>query len=175
MSRDERGVVRGIRIERVIDAPRELVFEAWTKPEHLLRWWAPRGCSTPACTVDLRPGGKLHYCMRMPDGRDIWGIGVYREIVAPERIVYADSFADSRGNPVLPASYGMSESHPASLVVTVTFAELGGGWTRLVLRHSMEADIPERGGAEQGWGEMLDRLAELLAEAHGRKQGPAGA
>ena len=116
----------GIVITRVFDAPRELVFAAWTRPEHLLRWWAPKGCSTPHCKVDLRPGGSFHYCMRTPEGRDIWGLGVYREIVAPERIVYVDSFADAQGNPVPPSDYGMSDGHPAETLVTVTFAEHGG-------------------------------------------------
>src|SRR3990172_7627541 len=75
-------------ITRVFAAPRGLGFAAWTQPRHLRQWWAPKGGSTPFCTVDLRPGGAFHYCMRLADGRDIWGLAVYREIVAPERIVY---------------------------------------------------------------------------------------
>ena len=74
-------------ITRVVDAPRELVFQAWTEPERLMRWWGPNGFTTPSFTVDLRVGGVLHYRMRSPDGKDYWGIGVYREIVPSERIV----------------------------------------------------------------------------------------
>lgn len=150
-----------IVITRIFDAP-ERVFKAWTDPEHLMRWWAPKGCTTPFCTVDLRPGGKFHYCMRLPDGRDIWGIGVYREIVAPSLLVYTDSFADAQGSPVPPAHYGMSASHPAEARVTMTFEEHGRK-TRLTLRHAIPVSAEERKGAEQGWSEMLERLAEALA------------
>jgi uncharacterized protein YndB with AHSA1/START domain len=91
-------------------------------------------------------------------------MGVYREIVAPARLVYADSFADAQGNPVPPAHYGMSASHPAESLVTVTFEEHAGK-TRVTLRHAIAVAVEERKGAEQGWGEMLDRLAETLANA----------
>jgi uncharacterized protein YndB with AHSA1/START domain len=153
---------REIIITRVLNAPRELVFKAWTESEHLMRWWAPKGCTTPFCKIDLRPGGKFHYCMRMPEGRDIWGIGVYREIVAPSLLVYTDSFADAQGNPVPPAHYGMSASHPAETFVTVTFEEHEGK-TKLTLRHAIPVSVEEREGTEHGWIEMLDRLAEDLA------------
>ncbi|MFZ2540259.1 MAG: SRPBCC domain-containing protein [Gallionella sp.] len=155
---------REMVITRTFDAPRELVWKAWTEPGHLMRWWAPKGCTTPFCKVDLRPGGKFHYCMRLPEGRDIYGIGIYREIVAPARLVYTDSFADAQGNPVPPAHYGMSASHPAETLVTVSFEEHEGK-TRLTLRHAIPVSVEERAGTEQGWSEMLDRLAEDLAKA----------
>lgn len=154
---------REIVITRDFDAPRELVWQVWTTAEHLMRWWAPDGCTTPFCKIDLRPGGRFHYCMRMPEGREIWGVGVYREIVAPSRLVYADSFADAHGNPVPPAHYGMSAAHPAESLVTVTFDEHEGK-TRVTLRHAMPMSVEERKGTEQGWGEMLDRLAGDLAK-----------
>ncbi len=155
---------REIVITRVFDAPRHLVFKAWTEPERLVRWWGPSGFTTPSCTVDLRPGGVFHYCMRSPEGRDVWGRGVYREIIAPERIVYTDSFADAEGNPVPPAHYGMSPRHPAEMLVTVTFTEHEGK-TTVTLQHAVPESVPERSGMQQGWTEMLDRLAEELAKA----------
>ncbi len=155
---------RDLVITRIFDAPRELVFKAWTDPDHLMRWWAPKGCTTPFCKTDLHVGGVLHYCIRLPEGRDIWGIGVYREIVEPERIVYTDSFADAEGNPVPPAHYGMSSGHPAETLVTVTFDEHDGR-TKLTLRHSILAEVEERDGIQQGWTEMFDRLAAELAKA----------
>jgi uncharacterized protein YndB with AHSA1/START domain len=151
-------------ITRVFPAPRALVFKAWTEPERLAQWWAPNGCSTPFCTVDLRPGGRFHFCMRLPEGREVWALGIYREIVVPERIVYTDSFADADGNPVPPAHYGMSPGHPVQTLVTVVFADVEGG-TRVTLRHSIPESVDERKGTEQGWGEMLDRLADLLSLA----------
>ncbi len=154
-----------IVITRVFDAPRPLVYQAWSRPEHLVRWWAPQGCTTPHCTVDFRLGGKFHFCMRLPGGRDIWGLGINREIVVPQRIVYIDTFADAQGNPVPPSHYGMSAAHPAESLVTVTFDELAGK-TRLTLRHAITVTVPERGAMAQGWAEMLDRLvAELKASA----------
>jgi uncharacterized protein YndB with AHSA1/START domain len=150
-------------LTRVFDAPRSLVFQAWTDPQLLMRWWAPRGCTTPYCKVDLHPGGVFHFCMRMPEGREIWGSGVYREIVKPERIVYTDRFADAQGNPVPPSHYGMSAGHPAETLVTVTFTERAGK-TTVTLRHSLPGTFPEREGIQQGWNQMLDRLADLLPQ-----------
>lgn len=152
---------REIVITRTFDAPRELVWKAWTEAGNLMRWWAPKGITTPYCKVDLRPGGKFHFCMRTPEGRDIWGIGVYREIAAPSLLVYTDSFADAQGNPVPPAHYGMSASHPAETLVTLTLEEHEGK-TRLTLRHAIPVSVEEREGTEQGWSEMLERLAALL-------------
>jgi uncharacterized protein YndB with AHSA1/START domain len=149
-------------ITRVFDAPRDLVFKAWTEPEQLIRWWGPTGFTTPSFTVDLRVGGVLHYCMRSPEGQDYWGIGVYREIVRPERIVYTDSFADARGDPVPPSHYGMSASHPAESLVSVMFA-VQQGKTAVALRQTVPDSVQEREGMESGWTEMLGRLADDLA------------
>lgn len=151
-----------IILTRVYDAPRDLVFRAWTEPKRLTGWWAPKGFTTPACEVDLRPGGSFHYCMRSPDGQSIWGIGKYREIVAHERIVYTDAFSDAKGNVVPPSHYGMSASHPAETLVSVTFTEHEGR-TQVKLRHSIPGPVEERTAMEQGWSEMLERLAENLA------------
>lgn len=161
---------REIVMTRVFDAPRELVWKAWTEPERLMRWWAPSGFTTPFCKTDLRVGGVFHYCMRSPDGRDIWGRGVYREIAPPSLIVYTDAFADAEGNPVPPAHYGMNSGHPAETLVTVTFAEHEGK-TKLTLRHSIPQSVVERDGTQQGWTEMFDRLAEELAKAEPHQEG----
>jgi uncharacterized protein YndB with AHSA1/START domain len=163
-------VERELVITRVLDAPRSLVFKSWTEPERLMRWWAPKGFTTPFCKIDLRVGGVFHYCMRSPEGRDIWGRGVYREITPPALLVYTDAFADADGNPVPPAHYGMSSGHPADTLVTVTFAEHDGK-TTLTLRHSILESVEEREGTRQGWTEMFDRLAEDLAKAEPHQGG----
>lgn len=154
---------REMVITRVFDAPRELVFSAWTEPERLKRWWAPDGASTPFFSVDLRPGGTFVFCLRLPWG-DHWVRGVYREVVPPERIVYDSWFADAEGNPVPPAHYGLSAEHPHQTRVAVTFAERDGK-TTVTLRQALPASVPERGDTGQGWREMLDRLAAELADA----------
>jgi uncharacterized protein YndB with AHSA1/START domain len=150
-------------LTRVFNAPRRLVFEAWTRPEHLKRWWAPKGCTTPFCTVDLRVGGLFHYCIRRAEGQEVWGRGIYREIVEPERIAFVDSFADKDGNAVAPEQYGMSAGQPHESLVTVTFTEHHGK-TEVTLHHAIPASVQERADMEQGWSEMLERLAEVLGK-----------
>jgi uncharacterized protein YndB with AHSA1/START domain len=125
------------------------------------RWWGPRGFTTPACTIDFRVGGKWHLCMRSPEGKDFWCGGVYREIVAPERIVTTDAFADEHGNTVPASHYGMPGEWPEEMLVTVTLTEHGGK-TRMTLEH---AGLPAEGaGAKEGWNESFDKLAEELAK-----------
>ncbi len=151
-------------IMRTFDAPPERVFSWWINPGLLMRWWAPKGWSTPSCKVDLRPGGIFHYCMRSPEGKDFWGRGVYREIAAPQRLVYSDSFSNGEGKMVEPARYGMSYGYPSETQVTVTFAGQEGK-TRVTVLHDVPESIPERSGMQQGWTEMLERLGSELAIA----------
>lgn len=151
-------------IKRVLDAPRDLVFKAWTEPERLMCWWGPNTFTTPVVKVDLRRGGVFHYDMRSPEGRDFWGKGVYREIVKSERIVYSDSFADAEGNTVPATYYGMSADWPDETLVTVTFAGQDGK-TELTLQLSGAPAGTDRDMAVAGWGESLDRLGEYLAKA----------
>jgi uncharacterized protein YndB with AHSA1/START domain len=157
-------VEREIVITRAFDAPRDLVFEAWTEPERLMRCWGPNGFTTPFCKIELRPGGVFHCCMRSPEGRDYWCKGFYREIVEPERIVFTDFFSDEAGNLVQPAHYGMSVDWPAETLVTVMFAEHEGR-TRLTVQQTLLESVAGRSGAQQGWTESFDRLAENLAKA----------
>jgi len=160
-----RSADREIVITRVFDAPRDLVFKAWTEPERVMRWWGPNGFTTPVCKIDLRPGGVFHNCMRSPEGRDFWSKGVYREIVEPERIVCTDFFSDAEGNLVQPTHYGMSPDWPAEALVTATFAEHDGK-TKFTLRHAVgSAPASERDQCQAGWTESLDRLAGYLARA----------
>jgi uncharacterized protein YndB with AHSA1/START domain len=151
----------GITITRVFDAPRDLVWKAWTDPEHLKRWWGPKNFTAPVSKIDLRVGGKYLSCMRGPDGKDYWSTGVYREIVPLERIVVTDSFADEKGN-VVPASYyGMAGDFPLELLVKVTFEELGDK-TKMVLRHEGIPSGMMRELTETGWSESFDKLAESI-------------
>jgi uncharacterized protein YndB with AHSA1/START domain len=153
-----------LTITRVFDAPRELVWKAWTDPEMIKRWWGPRDYSAPFAVVDLRVGGKFHYCMRSADGQDIWATGVFREIVAPERFVVTDSFADEQGNVVPATHYGMGEDIPLEMLITVTLEDLDGK-TRLTLEHAGLPVGEMKDGANQGWNESLDKLAAALAAA----------
>ena len=151
-----------VRITRIIDAPRDAVFQALTDPLRLAQWYAPRGCTFHFSSVDLREGGAFHSCIRTPDGHDCWCIGVYLEINTPERLVFTMAVADEHGNAILPADAGMDPAWPAESRVTVTFADLDGK-TRLTLHQSVSEALAMRTGAYPSWLQMLDRLAEALA------------
>ena len=149
-------------IERIFDAPRELVFKAWTEPDRMMRWWGPKDFTTPFCKIDLRVGGTFLYCMRSPEGKDYWNTGIYREIVEPERIVCTDSFADEQGNVVPASHYEMPGDWPLEMLVTVTFEEYEGK-TKMTLRHVGLPSIIEQ-DASTSWNESFDKLAEELAK-----------
>ncbi|NEW05346.1 SRPBCC domain-containing protein [Paenibacillus sp. SYP-B3998] len=150
-------------LERVFEAPRELVFKAFSEAEHLKHWWGPRGWTLTVCTVDFRPGGIWHYCMKCIDekqgdfyGYESWGKAVYQEIVETEKIVYLDYFSDAEGNE--------AEGMPSSQI-TMTFVA-DEGKTKLISRaryastEALKAVLEM--GMEQGITETWDRLAEHL-------------
>ena len=153
-----------VLITRTFDAPRELVFRAWTDPEQLAQWYAPHGCTIAFRTLDVRPGGAFHSVIHTPDGKDCWCSGVYAELVAPERIVYTMAVADAEGNRVSPTAAGMDPEWPHETTVTVTFAEHDGR-TTLTLHQTVDESIAKRTGAHPSWLQMLDRLDEQLATA----------
>lgn len=148
-----------IVISRVVDAPRDLVFEAFTDPKHLTQFWGPRGFTGSRCEVDLRVGGQFRVDLRGPDGMSHPCTGVYREIVPPERIVYAGTGDDDN-----PCGAGL----PPRSLVTMTFAAEGRKTkitvhTRLGSYADREAAIA--GGFSKGWNDSLDRLEDLLTQA----------
>lgn len=148
-------------VERVIRAPRERVFRAFTDPALLTRWWVPAGAVLTHCTVDLRVGGMFLTCMRFPDGKVFWGRGVYREIAPPERLAFVDSFSNERGEVVSPTEYGMSPEHPAESLVEVRLEPVAEG-TRVTLRHELPLVLKEREGTSEGWTAMLAQLAATV-------------
>ena len=150
----------GLVITRVFDAPRELVWKAWTEPEHLMRWLGPKGFTTPVCKIDLRVGGEYLNCMRSPEGQEFWSKGIFREVVAPKQLVMIGSLADEEGNIVPASHYGMSGDWPLETLITVTFEE-DDGKTKLTLRLVAPAG-KDRDMAGVGWNESFDKLAESL-------------
>lgn len=161
-------------ITRTFDAPRELVFKAWTDPAHLMKWFGPKGMTMPACTMDLRPGGVFHYCLRAPDGHEMWGKWVFREIVVPERIVLINSFSDAAGNLT---RHPMSPTWPMEMLSTTTFVEQDGRTTITLSWAAYGATEVERqtfdsshAGMQQGWTGTFDQLEAYLASiTKGRK------
>ncbi len=150
-----------IVITRIFDAPRELVWKAWTNPEHMKRWMGPKDFTTPFCKIDFHVGGVYLFCMRSPEGKDYWSTGVYREIIPLEKIMMTDSFADEKGNVVPATHYGMSDDCPLEMLVTVTFEEHDGK-TKMILRH---VGIPAGIMSDMtnvSWNVLFDKLAESL-------------
>jgi len=138
-------------LTRVFDAPRHLVFDAFSKPELLKRWFGPRGWSLVVCEVDFKVGGGFRFVLRGPDGKDMGMRGVYREIVAPERSVHMESFDDFPDKPHQVTSLLTEEGGKTTLVATVRYP-------------SKEVrDIVLKSGMEHGAAESYDKLAELLA------------
>lgn len=150
-------------ITRVFDAPRELVFKVWTEPKHVMNWWGPKNFTAPLCTIDFRPGGAFHYCMRSPDGQDYWSKGIYQEIVVPEKIVATMFFSDKEGNFVEPAYYGMGADFPSETLDVVTFEVYEDKKTKLTLHRNKPESIAKRYMEDLGWNQSLDRFAEELA------------
>ena len=143
---------RELVITRIFDAPRQLVFKAWTEPEHLMRWWGPRGFTMTFCEMDLRPGGAYRFRMRSPEGTEHRLRGVFREIVEPERLVMTRAWVDAEGKP----------GHETLL--TVSFADHEGK-TRLTLHQAIFESVTARDLHRGGWSSSLDCLAEYLTAA----------
>jgi uncharacterized protein YndB with AHSA1/START domain len=145
---------RELVLSRIIDAPRERVFKAWTR--QLPQWWGPYGMTTPVCEMDLRPGGVFRTVMRAPDGTEYPTKGVFLEVVEPERIVFTDAFGP-----------GWQPSPDTFFTAIATFEEYNGK-TKYMARalHWTVANREkhEQMGFYQGWGESLDRLASLVTK-----------
>jgi uncharacterized protein YndB with AHSA1/START domain len=147
-----------LTIERVIHAPRERVFKAWSDSEMLKQWWGPRVFPTTYSDLDFREGGYWHYCMTGPDGTEAWGKMMYDEINEPERIVYTDHFSDKDG--------GFNDQLP-TMQITITLEDLGDGTTRLK-SYSKLASVDDLNklvemGMREGIIETWDKLDELLS------------
>ncbi len=163
-----------IVIERVFNAPRDMVWKAWTTPEMAKKWWGPKDFTAPSIKIDFRVGGKYVYCMHGPAGsewdKDLYSAGVYKEIVPNEKLVVSDYFSDENGDKVDPTTVGMKSDMPDEMNVMVTFEDMdpptGGGKTKLSIIYTPESqeqyDAMIKSGMQEGWGTSLDKLAESL-------------
>jgi uncharacterized protein YndB with AHSA1/START domain len=156
-------------ISRVFDAPRELVWKAFTDAERMKQWWGPKGFTVIASKMDLRPGGTYHYGMKAPDGSPMWGKFVFREVTAPERMVFVNSFSDEAGGTT---RHPLHLSWPLEMLTTFTFEELPGGRTKFTTRWQALNATPEEqntfdtnhNSMRMGWTGTLDNLQAYLAK-----------
>src|SRR5216684_1577276 len=141
-------------LTRVFDAPRELLFKAWTDPKFVAIWWGPHQFTNPVCELDVRPGGAILIHMRGPDGTVYPMTGVFQEVVEPERIVFTSAALDDKGNPMF------------EVLTTVTFTEQNGK-TKQTMRARVIKMTPQAApyvaGMEQGWTQSLERLTAYVA------------
>jgi uncharacterized protein YndB with AHSA1/START domain len=150
-------------VTRVFDAPRELVWKAWTDAKYVMQWWGPKGFTSPFCKMDFRVGGKFLCCMRTPDGQDYWNGGEYYEIVLHEKIVFSLYFADSNGNKVEPVHYGVEHEVIDNAHDVVTFEDFGNGQTKLTYIGNESMEDAKNSGQVEGWKQTLDKFAEVVA------------
>lgn len=157
-------------IVREFNAPRELVFDTFTKPEHLEKWWGPKGSKIEILTIDVKIGGHFLYQLTSPDGNSMYGKFVYREIVRPEKIVFVTSFADKKGN-IVPAPFPIK--FPNEILNTWTLTEQKGKTTITLRGQAINGTEEEResfrnlfSSMEQGFGGTFDQLDEYLKTIH---------
>jgi uncharacterized protein YndB with AHSA1/START domain len=161
--------IREFLISRTFDAPREKVWKAFAEFERMKQWFSPKGFAVKTAKMDFRPGGTYHYCLRSADGTEMWGRAVYREITAPERLVWVNSFSDKHGGL---GRHPMAPTWPLEMLTTVNLAEQGGKTTVTVRWQPLNPSEEERatfdaghGSMKQGWTGTFDQLEEYLAKA----------
>ncbi len=159
-------------ISRVLAAPRELVWECFTKPERMKQWWGPSGVTITKSEMDLRVGGTYHYGMRQPDGTVMWGRQIFREIAPPERLVFINSFSDEAGGL---GRHPLAPSWPIEMMSIFTFEEMPGGKTRFTVHWTPYNPTEEErttfdtghDSMTMGWSGTLDKLVNYLASVKG--------
>ncbi|HEX8816282.1 MAG TPA: SRPBCC domain-containing protein [Terriglobales bacterium] len=150
-------------VTRVFDAPRELVWKAWTDPKYVKQWWGPKGFTAPFCQMDFRVGGKFLYCMRTPDGQEGWTAGEYYEIVPQEKIVSSMYFSDSEGNKMEAAELGSEHEAIEGARDTILFEDLGNGQTKVTFIGNETMQNAIQTGQLEGMKQTLDKVAAVIA------------
>ena len=155
-------------ISRVFDAPRDLVWKAFSEPARMKEWWGPKGFTVTHSNMDLRAGGSYHYGMKSPTGEPMWGMFRYLEVSPPQRMVMINSFSDEAGGIT---RHPMAPTWPLEMHSTFTFDEEPGGKTKFTVRwraHNAGEEEQKTFDAGHdsmrgGWGGTLDQLAAYLA------------
>jgi uncharacterized protein YndB with AHSA1/START domain len=152
-----------ISIKRTLDLPLDSVWKAWTEAESFKQWWGPSDYTCPHCKIDFKVGGHYLACMQSKNGDNVWSTGSFLEIEDHKKIVYTDSFADSKGNKVPASTYGIKGEWPLELIVTIELEEVNGK-TDMLLTHegiseAMHVDCIS------GWNQSLDKMERIFAES----------
>jgi len=159
---------RDLVFTRVFDAPVELVWKAWTDPQHVMQWWGPTGFTSPLAKMDVREGGASLVCMRAPKefgGRDMYSTWEYKKIVPMARIEYIHNLADKDGNKADPVKLGMPADFPQDLRNLVTFKDLSNGKTELTVTEYDWTVGQMMEMSKMGMEQCLDKMAASFAKA----------
>ena len=155
---------------RTLDAPRALVWKAWSEADALAQWWGPKGASIRVIRLDFRPGGMFHYAMTFQPGHEMFGRFVYREIVKPERLVFVNSFSDAAGGIARAPFPQLKGKWPLEVLHVMRLTELGGTTTLTLRASPINATEEEQDifvgnfqSMRQGYGGTFDQLAGYLA------------
>jgi uncharacterized protein YndB with AHSA1/START domain len=157
---------RDLIVTRLFDAPIELVWRAWTEPEHIQRWWGPEHFTAPVAKIDFREGGTSLLCMRPPreyGGQDFYSTWYYTKIVPLERIEYVETMSDEHGAAADPVALGLPPDFPYSTRTIVTFKAVGDK-TEMTLTQFGYPESDVSINAEMGWNQSLDKMAQSFAE-----------
>jgi uncharacterized protein YndB with AHSA1/START domain len=158
-SKTEQG--KELLITHLFNAPRALVFEAWTDPEKLKHWYAPDGCTIEFKSLNATQGGSFHSCVHDPVHGDCWIKGLYKEVSAPEKLVFSMIISNENGDDVRSIDAGKPEDWPEEVLTTVTFAEIGEQ-TKLTIHQTVSEAEAKQTGAYQSWIKMFNKLDEIL-------------
>ncbi|HYD03778.1 MAG TPA: SRPBCC domain-containing protein [Alphaproteobacteria bacterium] len=160
-------MAKRIVIERIFDAPREQVFEAWTNPKKIKKWWAPKGYDGPIIKIDLRKGGQYHYLMTGPNNFKAWSGGTFKEIKKNEKLVVTDRFEDEKGNVIEPSTFGFND-FPKESEVVIKFDKIKDNKTKLSITYSpkneKEYNAMLKTGMLEGWNSSIDKLEDVVYE-----------
>jgi uncharacterized protein YndB with AHSA1/START domain len=163
MSNGSAGEPERMVITREFDAPREVVWKAWTDPQYAMQWWGPKDFTTPVCRMDFRVGGRYLFCMRSPAGQEFWTGGEYLEIVPHEKIVLTMYPTDEKGNKADLADFGVKHEAIEGAHDVVLFEDLGSGRTKLTLLGNETMSNAKESGQLEGWNQILDKFAGAVA------------
>jgi uncharacterized protein YndB with AHSA1/START domain len=163
MKESAAGEVERMVVTRIFDAPRELVWKAWTEPKYVMQWWGPKGFTAPVVRMDFRVGGKSLFCMKTPDGQEFWNAIEYHEIVPYEKIVSSMYFSDAAGNKVEAEEAGIEHEAIDGAFDVTLFEDLGDGRTRLTQIGNEPMQSARESGQLEGWNQILEKLAEVVA------------
>lgn len=150
-----------IEITRILRAPLEWIWKAWTDPEILKQWMGPKEYVTKNAKNDFRVGGKYLFDMEAPDGKVTWSTGVYEKIIPNKKLVFTDQFADKDGNVISANAIGMPGDWPEKCYVTVELEKIAGDQIKMTLTHE---GIPQemRDDCVEGWNQTLDKFQETV-------------